>query len=92
MDEWCADYYITVWLVSCQSLVKLLCKCNTLLEIHVHLPVTGYNVLSHFKIDLMVIKYVLSNILYFCIILGLQCVIALLAVIAASQHINHNYK
>ena len=48
VDEWCADDHTTVGLLSLQSLIQLLCQSDTILEIHVHLPVTCNNFLSHF--------------------------------------------
>ena len=47
VDKRGADNHTTVRLVGLKSFVQLLCKSNTFLEIHVHLPVSCYNFLSH---------------------------------------------
>ena len=47
LDEWSADYNVAVWLVSSECLVELCCECDSFLKILVHLPVAGYNFLSH---------------------------------------------
>ena len=47
VDKRCTDDNATVGLVSFQCLIEFFCKSNAVLKIHVHLPVAGYNFLSH---------------------------------------------
>ena len=47
VNERSTDNHAAVWLLGCQCLVKLLCKSDTILQVHVHLPVACYNFLSH---------------------------------------------
>ena len=47
VDKRGANHNTTVGLVSLQCLIQLLCESDTILEIHVHLPVSCNNFLSH---------------------------------------------
>src|SRR5574344_282112 len=49
VDERCADPPTAVGLVSLQCFVQLFSESNTILKIHVHLPVSCNNFLSHFS-------------------------------------------
>src|SRR5574344_280871 len=47
MNERCADYYTTVRLVCVEYFFELFGQSYTILQVHVHFPVTCNNFLSH---------------------------------------------